>query len=393
MEKLPSLFFLTGLFWCSILARSILSPLLPALEASFSLTHTVSSRLFLIMGAGYSLSMLFSGVIACRFNHRQMIFLSLFVTGGALCWMGFLPQWEIFYPAVFLLGAGAGLYSPSGITVVASMLLPRHWQKGMAFHELGPHLAMLAAPLFVNLYLPAGGWQGVLQLAGVFIMGAAFLFLFRFREGEERGAPPSYHRLTGLLKRREFWIMALLFSFALASAQGIYLLIPTFLVNEAGITLHTANRLFGLSRFVPIPVLLSAGMVLDRLDLKKLLVFITAGSGVTILLLGLVRGPLLLALVFLQPAVGALFFPAGMTVLAGLAVPEERNLVAALVFPVAGFIGTGLLPNFLGFMGDFRSFAAGFALVGAAALTAALLPLLLRFEDGGGESGSAEVKG
>jgi NNP family nitrate/nitrite transporter-like MFS transporter len=49
---------------------------------------------------------------------------------------------------LLLLGAGNGLYPPSGISTITTMFDKRDWQKALSLHELGPHFAMAVVPLF-----------------------------------------------------------------------------------------------------------------------------------------------------------------------------------------------------------------------------------------------------
>jgi NNP family nitrate/nitrite transporter-like MFS transporter len=65
------------------------------------------------------------------------------------------------------LGAGAGLYLPSGIATLTGLVAPRHWGKAIAIHELAPNLDFVTAPLLSEALLNWTSWRGVLILFGI----------------------------------------------------------------------------------------------------------------------------------------------------------------------------------------------------------------------------------
>ena len=184
-----------------------------------------------------------------------------------------------------------------------------------------------------------------------------------------------------LLKVPSFWIMMLFFGLALSSIQGVYLLIPTFMVTEGGFTRQQANTIFGISRFLPIVSLLTAGFVLDRFGIKRTIFAVMFGSGVTSALLGMFRGPWLAFMIFIQPAVGALFFPAGTSAVSLISPPRTRNVAFSLLLPFASFLGSGGIPAFIGYMGDHVSFSSGLLAVGIGTSMCAMLTWFLKIEE------------
>ncbi|MFO7848919.1 MAG: MFS transporter, partial [Spirochaetia bacterium] len=64
--------------------------------------------------------------------------------------------------------------------------------------------------------------------------------------------------------------------------------------------------------------------------------------------------------------------------LAQVGPPETRNVTISMVLPVSVLVGIGLIPAFLGHMGDVLSFSAGFLIVGGFIVLASFLSFLLR---------------
>ena len=72
--------------------------------------------------------------------------------------------------------------------------------------------------------------------------------------------------------------------------------------------------------------------------------------------------------------------PAAFAVISRIAPREMHNLTISFMSPVGYSVGSGLVPLFLGFLGDRLSFAFGFLIYGVLVAAAALLPSFLRLE-------------
>jgi NNP family nitrate/nitrite transporter-like MFS transporter len=99
------------------------------------------------------------------------------------------------------------------------------------------------------------------------------------------------------------------------------------------------------------------------------------------LLVGLCSDVWLSAAVLFQPLVAVWFFPAAFAAIAMITPPNARNLAVSFSVPFGFLIGGGVIPTFIGAMGDAGSFATGFAVTGALIASGAALALLLRLPD------------
>jgi MFS transporter, NNP family, nitrate/nitrite transporter len=144
---------------------------------------------------------------------------------------------------------------------------------------------------------------------------------------------------------------------------------------------RVANAVFGFSRFMPILALFLAALLFHRIGTRYAIVFALVGQGLAVLLLGVLTGPLRLVMVFLQPAIGALFFPAGFAALSGLMPRESRNVGISMVLPPAVFLGVGVIPAVVGYMGDTVTFARGFVILGAVMTVIATTAFFVRFRE------------
>jgi NNP family nitrate/nitrite transporter-like MFS transporter len=101
-------------------------------------------------------------------------------------------------------------------------------------------------------------------------------------------------------------------------------------------------------------------------------------TGIATLLVGLVSTVWISIVVFLQPLLAVWFFPAAFAALAATTPAAARNLAVAFTIPFGYLIGGGVVPTFVGIMGDSGSFALGFMVTGTLILLGGSLALLLR---------------
>ena len=80
------------------------------------------------------------------------------------------------------LGMAAGLYLPSGIATLTTLVDMRHWGKAIAIHELAPNLSFVTAPLVAEAILAWFSWRLAFALLGIAALGLAAVF-YRYGKG------------------------------------------------------------------------------------------------------------------------------------------------------------------------------------------------------------------
>jgi NNP family nitrate/nitrite transporter-like MFS transporter len=377
-QGLIPLFLIILIFFFRGFARALLSPLLLDLEREFSLSHTQSAKFFIYFSLGASVATILSGFVSARIRHRGTVLLSSVIHVVALLFMSSSISVWMLHIGLIIMGIGSGLYPPSGMSMITGMLEKRDWQKALAWHELGPHFAMAIVPLFTVAFQPYLSWRGIFVVTAGGYLIATLIFNRYVTVGYEAGEPPTFTNLIPLIRLPSFWIFMLFLGFALGSIQGIYLLIPTFMITEAGFSPMYTNTVFGISRFIPIASLLVGGFVLGRMGIRKTLFVMMILAGASIVGLGLFSGPLLTLIIFLQPAFGALAVPAVLSAISETGPKASRNIALSMTIPVASFMGNGGIPAFAGFMGDAISFSAGFMVIGMVMVVLAFLSIFIR---------------
>jgi NNP family nitrate/nitrite transporter-like MFS transporter len=376
---IPSLLFMAGIFFVNFLSRIILAPLLPAIEADLHIGHGEAGALFLLISLGYFGGLLGSGVVSSRFTHRSTIIISSVAIGCVLLAISLSQTLWGIRVGLILLGLAAGLYLPSGIATVTTMVGSRDWGKAVAIHELAPNVSFIAAPLVAEGLLLWCSWRGGIALIGVVAILAGVAFLLFGKGGRAPGEAPSPKTLRVLFVRPGFWIMTALFSLSIGASLGIYTMLPLYLVAEQGFERSWANQLVAFSRIAGPIVAFGAGWASDKLGPKRSLVGVFLSIGMATVLLGIARGGWIVPLLFLQPTLAICFFPAGFSALSRVGPPAVRNVAVSIAGPIAFLIGGGAVPAALGMIGEHNSFALGIILYGVLLFGGLILLQYLRF--------------
>ncbi|AGW13897.1 MFS transporter [Megalodesulfovibrio gigas] len=374
---LPWLTAVAGMFFLNFGARVIFPPLFPAIEADMGFSHAEAARMLLIFSVGYSVSLFFSGAVACHMRHRTMVCVSTFCMGLVMLLTGLCHDEWLLFAGLLLFGVFGGWYLPSGLATLTSLIDPQHYGRAMAIHEVAPNLSFILTPLLAETVLRVADWRAVLMLFGTLMMVAALVFFKWGRGGEMRGAPLRVANARRLVVRPTFWALLCLFAVAVGASMGPYAMLPLFLHEIHDYTRSQANQLLAVSRLSGPVMVLFAGVATDRLGARRTIAVYLIFSAITTAALGYAQGWWLVAATVLQPLSSVIFFPAGFAYISRLFAEEDRGLAISLIVPAAIVIGNGLVPLALGWMGDRHWFHLGFYSIGALACCGLLLVRLL----------------
>lgn len=379
--QLGPILLLTGIFFLNFMARIMLAPLMPNIERDLGVGHGEAGALFLLISSGYFISLLGAGLLSSRLTHRKTMILSATTVGVVLIGISLSnSQWAIRL-GLFMLGVAAGIYLPSAIATLTSLITAQHWGKGIAIHELAPNLSFVAAPLVAEALLPWLSWRQILAVTGGASVVAG-IGLARFgRGGRFPGEGPSFASFKSFLVRPAFWIMTALFGLGISGSLGVYTMLPLYLVTERGFEQSWANMLVALSRVSGLGMAFFAGWATDRFGAKATMGGAFLLTGLMTALLSLVPRDWMGLVIFLQPLLAVCFFPAGFAALARIGPAGARNVVVSLTLPIAFLLGGGAVPAFIGVMGDVGAFGLGMVVVGGCIVAGLILSLKLKLPD------------
>ena len=328
------------------------------------MSHGQAGFLFFMSSVGYLVGLLLSGLLASRSTHRLMIAVSVGGVGVAMLAIAAARSLWLIRCGLFGAGFAAGLYLPSAIVTITSLVDRQHWGKAIAVHELAPNLAFFISPFIAELFLRWFSWRAALGTLGALSLVASATFCRYGRGGSFAGESPKAGAFGALARTPTLWLLVLLFGLAVSSTVGVYAMLPLYLIAERRLEPSWANTIVAFSRSHG-PILgLLGGWASDKLGAKQTIVISLIFTGAATLLLGITPNRWLSAVVFFQPLLAVWFYPAAFAAIAMITGPSARNLAVSFTVPIGFVIGAGLIPTFIGAMGDAGSFASGFTLIG-----------------------------
>ena len=365
-SAITGILFLSGLFFLNFVSRVIFSPLLPVIEQEMGIDHTRSGSLFLLLSLGYFLSILSSGFVSGKINHKRTIVLSSVLLGCVLLLLGQSTSFEGLQFCLFGIGASAGLYFPSALATISFQVPSTYLARGIAIHELAPNAAFVTAPLLCDFFLLHYSWRGGIAFLGLLLIIAALSYGLSSQGCYEKGRAPDLKALLSFCRMPAFWGLMLLFSLAIGATHGIYSMAALFLINDHGMEMEAANRLLALSRLSSIFMPIAGGWIADKFGQQRTMGLVLLLTGLcTVMLAVVTNGAWLVFFVVAQPIFAVCFFSAGFAVLSKLGSHEFGNLAITLCLPFSFVIGAGLVPALIGWIGDRASISLGFAGMGA----------------------------
>ena len=379
--KLGIIIFLTALFFLNFVARLMMAPLMPNIEHDLGIHHGEAGAMFLVVTIGYFVTLIGSGFLSARIGHRWTIALSAILSGLSVLVVSFSQTATAMRFGLIATGLGAGLYLPSGIAVITSIVRKPNWGKALGIHEAAPNLSFILAPLAAEALMRWMSWRGVLAIIGALSVVGGLAFLRFGVRSQQRGQAANLSAVKTMAALPSFWVMILLYSMGVASQMGLFAMGPLFLITDRGMERTWANTLIGLTRISGLFMAFVSGWMSDRFGPKRTIFTVLALTGVASILLPVLPDTGLIIMFFVQPALAASFFPPAFNVLARIAPPHIRNVAVSLAVPFAFVIGGGLVPTAMGYLAEAGSFTPGIIMMGAYVLAGTTLVRFIRFNE------------
>ena len=113
--------------------------------------------------------------------------------------------------------------------------------------------------------------------------------------------------------------------------------------------MEVANTIFGFTRVGGIGATILIGFVLDRYDIKKILLIFLLTSGLSTMGLALAhKFWILVVMLFIQPTIGMVFFPIGLMAISRITSVKERGIFTGTALSLAAMGGNGACSSLLG---------------------------------------------
>ena len=235
-------------FAATMVARLAISPVVPEVTATFSVSTGAVGLALSGMWAAYAVTQFPSGVLADRLGERQVILTAVGVTAAASVLLSLSPTFAVFALTVVALGAGAGLHYS-----VATSFLARQFDdigRAIGVHVAGGPLAGLVAPIAAAVVAARFGWRAAMLLGAAVAVPVFVLFWSRVRPTPAARPDASMRSrfelgpLRELLARPEIRFTTAVAVGGAFCWQATASFLPAFLIGHHGYSAGAASALF-----------------------------------------------------------------------------------------------------------------------------------------------------
>ena len=239
-------------------------PALPLLREELGLTLVEAgfiATMFNVMGM--TVGML-AGVLCDRFGHKRLALagMAVMVAGGLLG--AAAPGFGALLLSRFLEGIGFIVFVVSAPALLtAAVEGPRDRSRALglwsSYMPTGGTIALLAAPVLIS----AWGWRGLWTGIAVATALAALVF-WRAVAAAPYGGVSSLRLVVESLAQKGNLVLAALFALYVAQWTSVLIWLPTFLVDEHGVSTRAAALATALMVLVNAPGNIAGGWLLSR---------------------------------------------------------------------------------------------------------------------------------
>ncbi|MWG36650.1 MFS transporter [Halomarina oriensis] len=364
--------------WFVVLGmRFVVPALLPFVREEFTFSGTVAGVVVSVVWLTYALMQFPAGAMVDRIGERPLIAGSLLLGGVSMLVFYVAPSVGVFVLACALFGFGTGLFGSPRATILTRTFREND---GVAFGVVlaAGSLGAAGLPIVTTWVTEAWGWRSAFGLvAPLFLVLGVVSWLTLPEDGASGAVDVSVGAVRDAVANRAVVLAVVAITALLFALQGLTAFLPTYLVEQKGVSERTAATVYallfvsgGLSQWL-------AGSAADRFGHHRVLLVVSAVSVLPLVALPFVDGLLALSAVALALGVRLATGPVSNGYIVRLLAEEVQGTAWGLLrttFFVVGSLGSVVV----GAMADAQLFDAAFlllaALTGFAAVVYVFLP-------------------
>ncbi|WP_316358059.1 MFS transporter [Candidatus Neptunichlamydia sp. REUL1] len=365
---LPFLTLITFASFLNIMARIIFPPMTPFICEEMNLCHADIGNLFFILSVGFAITLFGSQFLSSRISHKMTVIFSLLSTGFALVITSYAESFQFFRLSIFLVGLCSGFFIPSAVAILREGVATQHLGKAFGIFATAQSVAFILSPIIVRSVIEIYSWKEILNGFGLISSIISVVLFFLFKQGNEKGEPITIAFVRSVFSWPSFWILLILLCLANGLNIGIYNMAPDYFQRHNLLDKDAVHQLIVIARVLSFGTAIVAGVVADRFGLKRSMVLSLVFCGALTSLMGAMNPSSSLVLFTLQSPVAACLMPLIHFAIATIVPPEKNSTIVSLIAPFGFLMGAGVVPQLLGFLGDFNLYAQGFVLFGMASI-------------------------
>ena len=375
----------TVAFFATMVARLVISPVVPAIVAEFEVSNTVVGLALTGLWMAYALSQFPSGILADRYGERLVILVAVWGTAVTSLLLALSPNYPAFLLVSICLGGLAGLHYSVGTTLLTRTY--RDIGTAIGLHNGGAPAAGLLAPVAAAWVGVQYGWRPAVALGALVAIPAAALFAWKVEPTEpRRPEQPMRERVQvgpvrELLSRPSIAFTVCLSVLCAFVWQGTASFLPTFVIEHRGGSPTLAGVVFSAYFVVQGVVQVGVGALSDRIGRDRTaagcMVAGIVGFSLFVLGSGLPSMALAVLLVGTGLSWSAAVLPRFMDHLSDAERSAGFGLVRTVYMVIGslGSVGVGLVADTFGWAVSFGMLVAFLSIVLCALVTNRVLDL------------------
>ncbi len=371
------------------LVSALITPLLPLIRDSLSLSYTRAGLLISGFTITYGVAQLPGGWLADVLGYSTLILAG--ISGVAVFGLlfGLAASYAPLLLFLVLMGMAGGGYHPSASPLVSLVAGERLRGRALGIHQVGGTASYFLAPLIAVGIARVFGWRGsfVLLSSFVFLYGTLFYTLLRRwgYGGIDRRGRPDREKDTGV---RGQPLQNLVPVIIVSSSVQIFVssavaFLPLFLVDSLSGSEETAAVLLSVSHSAGLWAGPLAGFASERVGKKPIILFTAAISAPLIVLLNHVSlGAGIVAVLLFFGVAQYMSMPVTEAYLIGGTTSKNRSTVLGVYYFMSRG-GPGLFTALLGWLVDRQGFHFAFNLAAVLMGTVFTVCTVLVVKNGG----------
>lgn len=370
---IPFLILISFISFLNILARIIFPPLTPYICEEMHLCHADTGNLFFILSVGFAITLFASHFMSSKTTHKMTVLFSILSTGFALLLTSYAETFNFFRWSLFIVGLCSGLFIPSAVAMIREAVSGEHLGKAFGIFATSQSVAFILGPMIVKYAITYFTWQQILNGFGLFSSLMSVGLFFFMKKGHTKGDSISISFMRNVFSWPSFWILMILLCLANGLNIGIYNMAPDYFQRHNLLDSGAVYNLTIIARILSVLTAIVAGIFADRFGLKRSMVITFVFCGALTSLMGTMTPSSSLLLFCLQSPIAACLMPLIHFAMATIVSPLKNAALVSISAPFGFFMGAGVVPQVLGFLGDFNLYAQGFILFGITSIVCGMI--------------------
>ena len=357
---------------------SLVAPIIPLYAREFGVSRTAAGALISVFAGARLVFDAFGGAMADRIGARRVMLAGALLVTGSSVSAALAPNYGVLLASRFLEGAGTAAFALSAMQYLIITTPAERLGRTIALFQTGLLAGAAIGPIVGGYAAEIGDFTTPFWVyAGLGLLVAVLAAGFVERTEPTGIRISEMYRSAGRLLLSPGYVALLVVTFSLfiMRAGARFTLLPLFGGEELGLSEGQIGQVIAVSAIVNVGVVNLAGVLVDRVGRRPVLVLGLILNGLGVAAYALAESYLSLMVVSVLFGLTTTLASVPPPTLAGDLAPPGAEGASVGLYRTAGDLGFIVGPLLLGAIAERGQFDAGFILTGVILFVAALVAL------------------